>query len=250
MMHALLNGGSEKNGEDKTMAEEPKRYCRNCGHELDPEDQFCQNCGTPVHQAATVPTPEADVPVPPPPQAAGGAAPPPPPQAEGTQRSWPRRHPLLTLLTGCLGLVGLLFGLVVLVLALGFLFPGEDPGVGETYTGKNYGVLASDPDEHAGAKVTICGQVFTQVDTYTDTEEQVTQLWADVDTAEYNTVVRTGLNGMKDIHMDDYVKVSGTVNGAFEGDNAMGGGITAVDIQADSVEKIWGAEARRCDAEA
>src|SRR5215203_1029292 len=113
-MHALLNGGSEKNGEDKTMAEEPKRYCRNCGHELGPEDQFCQNCGTPVHQAATVPTPEADVPVPPPPQAAGGAATPPQQQAEGSQRSWPRRHPILT---GCLGLIGVFFLLIVAIVA-------------------------------------------------------------------------------------------------------------------------------------
>src|SRR5829696_765406 len=112
MMHALLSGGSEKNGEDETVAEEPKRYCRNCGHELGPEDQFCQNCGTPVHQAATVPTPEADVPVPPPPQA-GGAAPP-PQQAEGSQRSWPRRHPILT---GCLGLIGVFFLLIVAVVA-------------------------------------------------------------------------------------------------------------------------------------
>jgi hypothetical protein len=141
-------------------------------------------------------------------------------------------------------------GLVVLVFVLALLFPGADPGVGETYTGKNYGVLSSDPDEHAGAKVTICGEVFTRVDTYTDTEEQVTQMFADIESAEYNTVVRTGLNGMKNIHMNDYVKVSGTVNGAFSGSNAMGGDIEAVDIQADSVEKISGAEARQCDAEA
>jgi hypothetical protein len=224
-----------------------RRYCSNCGHELSPEDQFCPNCGRPVHQTASVPTPEADVPVPPPPPQAGGGAAPPPPQAEGTQRSWPRRHPFLT---GCLGLVGLVVGLVVLVFPLVILFPGADPGVGETYTGKNYGVLSSDPDEHAGAKVTICGEVFTAVDTYTDTEVQVTQMYADIDSLEYNTVVRTGLNGMKNIHMDDYVKVSGTVNGAFSGGNAMGGDIEAVDIQADSVEKISGAEARQCDAEA
>ena len=48
------------------MAEAPPRYCANCGHELRPEDQFCSNCGAPVHRAARVPTPEADVPVPPP----------------------------------------------------------------------------------------------------------------------------------------------------------------------------------------
>jgi hypothetical protein len=138
----------------------------------------------------------------------------------------------------------------MVMFALASLSPGADPGVGETYTGKNYGVLSSDPDEHAGAKVTICGEVFTTVDTYTDTEERVTQMYADIDNLDYNTIVRSGLNGMKNIHMDDYVKVSGTVNGAFSGSNAMGGDIAAVDIQTDSVEKISGAEARQCSAKA
>ena len=41
------------------------RYCTNCGHELGSDDRFCPNCGTPAHQAAYVPTPEADVTVPP-----------------------------------------------------------------------------------------------------------------------------------------------------------------------------------------
>jgi zinc-ribbon domain len=40
------------------------RYCRNCGHELRPDDRFCPNCGQPVHETAVVPTAEADVPVP------------------------------------------------------------------------------------------------------------------------------------------------------------------------------------------
>jgi TM2 domain-containing membrane protein YozV len=57
------------------MDEAPARYCSNCGNELKPEDQACQSCGTPVYRAATVPTPEADVPVPSPPQATPQALP-------------------------------------------------------------------------------------------------------------------------------------------------------------------------------
>jgi TM2 domain-containing membrane protein YozV len=72
MKRHLRTGVAGEKG--RSMAEAPARYCSNCGNELRPGDQLCQNCGTPVHQAATVPTPEADVPVPPPPQAGGGHA--------------------------------------------------------------------------------------------------------------------------------------------------------------------------------
>src|SRR5829696_4386039 len=39
-----------------------RRYCSNCGHELAEKDRFCANCGTPVHEAAHMPTPEAERP--------------------------------------------------------------------------------------------------------------------------------------------------------------------------------------------
>jgi hypothetical protein len=103
------------------MAEAPQRYCSNCGHELSPEDQFCPNCGTPVHRAARVPTPEADVPVPPPPQQQGaGASAPPPQQAGAPQQPWPRRHPIAF---GCLSLI-------VLLVLLAVLIPGGGGGGG------------------------------------------------------------------------------------------------------------------------
>jgi uncharacterized membrane protein len=64
------------------------RYCRNCGHELGIEDRFCPNCGQPAHEAAHVPTPDADVGVPPPsgPSAVGSASQQAetPPQQQGT----------------------------------------------------------------------------------------------------------------------------------------------------------------------
>jgi hypothetical protein len=39
---------------------------------LRPEDRFCPNCGEPTHEAAHLPTPEADVEVPLPPGQVGG----------------------------------------------------------------------------------------------------------------------------------------------------------------------------------
>jgi hypothetical protein len=55
------------------------RYCGNCGNALSEDDRFCRNCGTPVHEAAVVPTPEADVEAPSLPQQ---DAEDPPPQTE------------------------------------------------------------------------------------------------------------------------------------------------------------------------
>lgn len=94
------------------MAETPARYCGNCGHGLSSEDQFCPNCGRPVHQTASVPTPEADVSVPPPPQQQAGQQVPPPQQAAPPP---PRRSTASKIFIGCAGLV------VVLVLFVGCL---------------------------------------------------------------------------------------------------------------------------------
>ena len=57
------------------------RYCTNYGHELSEDGRFCPNCGSPVHQTAQVPTPEADIPVPLPPQQRIWATATPPQQA-------------------------------------------------------------------------------------------------------------------------------------------------------------------------
>jgi Glucodextranase, domain B/zinc-ribbon domain len=86
------------------VAETPTRYCGNCGNELDPEDRFCQNCGRPVHQTASVPTPEADVPVPPPPQQEAG-------QHHLEQAETQPQEPSTTrqLALGCLGLFFIVF---------------------------------------------------------------------------------------------------------------------------------------------
>ncbi len=61
------------------------RYCRSCGQELKPEDQFCAGCGRPVHAAARVPTPEADVPVPPPQQVEDRSVPSQPPHTRSSE---------------------------------------------------------------------------------------------------------------------------------------------------------------------
>jgi hypothetical protein len=231
------------------VAESPSRYCGNCGNELSSEDQFCRSCGTPVHQAARVPTPEADVPVPPPTQSQGGAATSP---EQPAQANFGRRHPILT---GCLAIIGILLILVVLPVALGG-GGGETAGGGggdaassdapnaqeeqysseiDTFTRENYRILVANPDEHVGAKVDITGQLLDNPENQGD--EVAFQMWADPVKVDLNTIVRTDQQALG-LGSDAYVHVRGTVLGSFEGENAFGGTVSAVEVEADEVERV------------
>lgn len=76
------------------------RYCRNCGHELRTSDRFCRGCGRPVHEAARVATPEAEVP------GLRSSSTQPPPNQESrrpsTLQQWSWRDPYLLVLIGTL----------------------------------------------------------------------------------------------------------------------------------------------------
>lgn len=43
-----------------------RHYCEHCGNEPRPDDRFCSNCGSHIHQPARIPAPEADKPDSPP----------------------------------------------------------------------------------------------------------------------------------------------------------------------------------------
>ena len=118
---------SAAGGNGISVAETPHTHCSNCGYELSPEHRFCLNCGRPVHQTASVPTPEADVPVPPAPRAkrAGrfGAAAARAPTQESGDRGL--RH---LLLGGGLVIIGLFMFAVILGTILGSGSNGGDGG--------------------------------------------------------------------------------------------------------------------------
>jgi hypothetical protein len=82
------------------------KYCRNRGQELRSDDRFCPGCENPVHEIATRPTPEADVPIPPPQRQAGSS-----PLAPGS--------------IGRIKLPGALW-VVIFVLEVGLLYFGLD----------------------------------------------------------------------------------------------------------------------------
>ncbi len=60
-------------------------------------------------------------------------------------------------------------------------------------------------------------------------------MFADPENSEWNRIVRTD-DAPADLGNGDTVRVKGTVKGAFEGENAFGGTVKAVGVDADSVE--------------
>ena len=228
------------------------RFCGNCGQELRPDARFCGNCGKATHEVAHVPTPEADVPVPPlPPQQgaspAGG-------RVSGTKST---RNAFIAL-----GVVGLLIVGVLVLAAIptggGETGGGENGSGGgnggggnggqaakqspvateasqDTFTNENYSELYSDPDAHEGARVNVAGQLLERPEDYED--ELAFQMFVDMENADWNTIVYTDQTNL-DLDSDDYVRVEGEVLGAFEGENAFGGSITAPSVQASKVSTI------------
>ena len=236
-----------------------------------PNDVFCANCGKPTHETAAVSPPEADVGVPPPPtQQASGT----PSFAPATAASG-QRSTLGKVLLGCAGLLGLL----VLFVGCLALLPASDGGGGaeqggpgggsngeseagggdaasgsddqgaaedqyassiDTFTRANYGILAADPDEHAGADVDVIGQLLDNPESNGD--EVAFQVWADPNKVDWSTIVHAD-EGALGLRTDNYVHVRGQVLGEMEGENAFGGTVTAVEVDAHEVERVEGVDA-------
>jgi hypothetical protein len=137
---------------------------------------------------------------------------------------------------GCLVLVALLVGLVGLLVALGSGSGTGDqsgsggPGSGETFTRENYGMLVANPDEHRGATVDVTGQLLDNPESLGD--QVAFQMWADPVKVDWNTIVRADKKALR-FGTDDYVRVRETVLGSFEGENAFGGTVSAVEVEAD-----------------
>jgi hypothetical protein len=113
-------------------------------------------------------------------------------------------------------------------------------GSGETFTRENYGVLVANPDEHRGATVDVTGQLLDNPESRGD--RVAFQMWADPVKVNWSTVVRTDEKALG-LSTDDYVHVRGTVVGSLEGENAFGGTVSAVEVEADEVERAEAVDA-------
>lgn len=86
----------------------------------------------------------------------------------------------------------------------------------------------------------ITGQIFTAPEIVEG--DTAFQMYADPENLEWNTAVLTQGND-PDLEVDDYVHVVGSVAGQMEGENLMGGTVTAVMVEADEVDVVSGVEA-------
>lgn len=210
------------------------RYCSNCGRDLEGMDgAFCPGCGRPTSQTARVPVPSEDVPSPSgSPESSGG----------GYLRT------AVTFVVAFVVLVGLV---AVLVVAFGGNTPPDDtqsgeagaegnlPGSGETFDQENFGELAADPDAHRGASVEVVGRLLESPETREG--QTAFQMYADPEGRDDTLVIFT--EDIVSVEADDYARVSGTVVGTLEGENAFGASLSLPRIEASSVEPVDAVEA-------
>ena len=214
------------------MASDGRRFCENCGTQIGETTNFCPSCG-----AAQRPDPA--VPTGPPPQRpdAGrigtpepGNVPPVPPPPEKKKMS--RKTFWITVLST----------IIVIVLIAnagdgggGSSANGEGPGAGQSFTSENYAELATDPSSFKGASVDVTGRVLRNADVRGDTT--TFQMFADPENSDWNTLVHAK-EAPEGITAGDTVRVTGTVRGERQGENAMGGTVRSTEVDADSVEVV------------
>ncbi|AIF44520.1 hypothetical protein X953_16265 [Virgibacillus sp. SK37] len=100
---------------------------------------------------------------------------------------------------------------------------------------EDYEKLYSDPDKYKGYEIELTGKVFTKPEK--DESGTYIQMWADPENAEKNTLVAIKDSNIK-IATDDYVKITGTIEKAYEGENAFGGTVSAPVVNANSAEVV------------
>lgn len=106
---------------------------------------------------------------------------------------------------------------------------GNEKRIGEDEIDNVY----ASPRDYEGKRIRISGQIFSSPEAYGD--YVYFQMWKDVKNSSKNTVVRVKKDG-SELKANSYVIVDGRVVGAFDGENAFGGRVDALQIEADSVE--------------
>lgn len=111
---------------------------------------------------------------------------------------------------------------------------GEEKQVEEPpLTDSEISSMYTNPAEYKGRKVELTGKVFSEPEY--DGNDIYFQMWGDPENSERNTIVMYSGDNVE-LESEDYIKLSGYIQGTFEGENAFGGKITAPQIVAETLE--------------
>ncbi len=122
-----------------------------------------------------------------------------------------------------------LFSVLFLLVSCGPSEPAEKVYLEES----EIDAALSDGDAYKGKYINIAGQVFS-VDK--DGDSVAMQVWYDVENAEQQFIVYADKEIASGVKEDSFVRVDGEIAGTFTGENYFGGEITAMMINADSLE--------------
>lgn len=127
----------------------------------------------------------------------------------------------------------LIFGLCIGLVGCGGN-DSEEKKSEEYLTESEISDMYNNPDKYKDRKIKISGKIFTAPEI--DGDSVAFQMWSDAVNSDLNTVVY----GNTDIELntDDFVTVDGIVEEAYEGENILGGNVTAPTIKATKIEKI------------
>ena len=127
------------------------------------------------------------------------------------------------------------------LLALSLCACGEKQDQQQSSSTDNASPLSADeisqmyttPDNFKGRQVTVTGKVYG--DPEKDSDGVFFQMFGDPSNSGKNSVI--GCKPDVTVKKDEFVKVTGTIEGTFTGKNAFGGDVTAPKIRASSVDE-------------
>ncbi|MBK5253997.1 MAG: hypothetical protein JJE03_06035 [Peptostreptococcaceae bacterium] len=102
--------------------------------------------------------------------------------------------------------------------------------------------LYTSPDDFNGRTFEFSALVF-EISEDPDSDMVALQAWYDIENYDKPTIIYYDNTSSLDFKQDDFIKVSGTIDGELEGDNAFGGTISAPTVDATSVAIISAADA-------
>lgn len=122
-----------------------------------------------------------------------------------------------------------LFSVLFLLVSCGSSEPAEKVYIEDS----EIDAALSDGDSFKGKYINISGKVFS---VEKDGDTVAMQVWHDAENAEQQFIVYADKETASGVKEDSYIKVDGQITGTFTGENYFGGEITAMTINADTME--------------